>query len=92
MSLYTRKFNNDDLIAILALSKDATAIYTTEELVIEMANDAMICFWGKDRSVIGQTFRMLSLNWSANLFLTCWKMFGAPALLTKQKIPPHSYD
>ena len=56
MALHSRKFNNDDLVAILALSKDATAIYTTEELVIEMANDAMINFWGKDRSVIGQTF------------------------------------
>ena len=56
MALHRRKFNNDDLIAILALSKDATAIYTTEELVIETANDAMISFWGKDRSVIGQTF------------------------------------
>ena len=56
MAIYTRKFNNDDLIAILSLSKDATAIYTTEDLVIEMASDAMIRFWGKDRSVIGQTF------------------------------------
>jgi two-component system, OmpR family, sensor histidine kinase VicK len=56
MTSHTRKFNNDDLIAILALSKDATAIYTTEDLVIEMANDAMISFWGKDRSVIGQAF------------------------------------
>ncbi|WP_428331746.1 PAS domain-containing protein, partial [Mucilaginibacter sp.] len=56
MAIYTRKFNNDDLIAILSLSKDATAIYTTEDLVIEMASDAMIGFWGKDRGVIGQTF------------------------------------
>ncbi|MBB6107793.1 PAS domain S-box-containing protein [Mucilaginibacter lappiensis] len=56
MTPYTRKFNNDDLVAILALSKDATAIYSTEDLLIEMANDAMIGFWGKDRSVIGKTF------------------------------------
>ncbi|MDP9040498.1 MAG: PAS domain-containing protein, partial [Bacteroidota bacterium] len=52
----SRKLNNDQLLNILSLSKDATAIYTTEELLIEMANDAMINFWGKDRSVIGQTF------------------------------------
>jgi PAS domain S-box-containing protein len=56
MTSPTRKFSNDELIAILTLSKDATAIYTSEDLVIEMANDAMISFWGKDRSVIGQTF------------------------------------
>jgi two-component system, OmpR family, sensor histidine kinase VicK len=52
MALHRRKFNNDDLVAILSLSKDATAIYTTEDLVIEMANDAMISFWGKDRFYI----------------------------------------
>jgi len=56
MTIKPRRFNNDELIAILALSKDATAIYTTEDLIIEMANDAMINFWGKDRTVIGQTF------------------------------------
>jgi PAS domain S-box-containing protein len=41
------------LLEILALSEDATAIYTSPELVIEMANDAMIAFWHRDRSVIG---------------------------------------
>jgi len=51
-----RKLNNDQLLHILALSKDATAIYTGEELIIETASDAMIAFWGKDRSVIGQSF------------------------------------
>ncbi|MDB5112842.1 MAG: Two-component sensor histidine kinase, partial [Mucilaginibacter sp.] len=33
----------------------ATAVYTTEELIIQTANDAMIRFWGKDRSVIGKS-------------------------------------
>ncbi|GAB2765842.1 PAS domain-containing protein [Salinimicrobium soli] len=35
----------------------ATAIYTGREMRIEMANDAMIRLWGKDRSVVGQTLR-----------------------------------
>ncbi|MBC6110504.1 ATP-binding protein [Pedobacter fastidiosus] len=50
-----RRLNNDQLLQVLTLSKDATAIYTSENIVIEMANDAMINFWGKDRSIIGKT-------------------------------------
>ena len=56
MKMSSRKLNNDQSLNILVLSKDATAIYTGEELIIEIANDAMIAFWGKDRSVIGQSF------------------------------------
>jgi two-component system sensor histidine kinase VicK len=56
MTLGTRRLNKDQLLNILALSKDATAVYTGEDLIIEMANDAMIGFWGKDRSVIGRSF------------------------------------
>ena len=33
----------------------ATALYTGKEMKIEMANDAMINLWGKERSVIGTT-------------------------------------
>lgn len=35
----------------------ATAVYTGLEMKIELANDAMINVWGKDRSVIGRTLR-----------------------------------
>lgn len=48
------KLSRDELIDILALSENATAIYTGEEVTIQWANDAMIAFWGKDRSVIGK--------------------------------------
>ncbi len=47
--------NADQLLQVLSLSENATAIYTSDDIVIEMANDAMIGFWGKDRSVIGKT-------------------------------------
>jgi len=47
---------SDELLDILALSKDATAIYTSENIIIQAANDTMIGFWGKDRSVIGMSF------------------------------------
>nr|WP_260443477.1 PAS domain-containing sensor histidine kinase [Gramella sp. Hel_I_59] len=33
----------------------ATALYTGREMKIEMANDAMIALWGKNKSVIGTT-------------------------------------
>lgn len=54
MSAHSRVLDSNQLLEILALSKDATAIYTSEDIVIEMANDAMIAFWGKDRSIIGK--------------------------------------
>jgi PAS domain S-box-containing protein len=56
VSLEPYFFNSEELLAVLAQSKDATAIYTTEDLIIQTANDAMIGFWGKDRSVIGKPF------------------------------------
>jgi len=33
----------------------ATAYYETENLIIRLANDEMLRFWGKDKSVIGKT-------------------------------------
>lgn len=43
----------DQLLDIFSTSHIATAIYTTDNLIIEAATDAMIRFWGKDRSIIG---------------------------------------
>lgn len=47
-------FTSEKLINILSLSQNATAIYTTGQIIIQTANDAMIRFRGKDRSIIGQ--------------------------------------
>src|SRR5579859_2692805 len=52
---HNRRLSQDTLLHVLSLSTDATAVYTGEELLIEMASDAMIAFWGKDKSVIGKT-------------------------------------
>ncbi|MGJ1386846.1 ATP-binding protein [Sphingobacterium spiritivorum] len=49
----TFSLTNRQLLDILILSKDATAIYSSEDLIIEFANDSMLTFWGKDRSIIG---------------------------------------
>ncbi|WP_342644498.1 ATP-binding protein [Mucilaginibacter sp. CSA2-8R] len=48
-----RILSKDTLLDILTLSADATAIYTGDDIIIEMANDAMLAFWGKQREIIG---------------------------------------
>lgn len=50
------QITSEELLDILTLSKDATAVYTSEELYIRYANDTMIGFWGKRRSVVGMRF------------------------------------
>lgn len=49
------RFTNEQLLDVLALSENPTAIYSSEEMIIQAANDAIISLWGKDRSVIGKT-------------------------------------
>lgn len=49
------RFTDTKLLEILSKVPNATAIYSTEDIYIHFANDAMISLWGKDRSVIGKT-------------------------------------
>jgi len=46
--------DKDQILEVLSLSQNATAIYAGNDIVIQAANDAMIAFWGKDRSIIGK--------------------------------------
>ncbi len=55
MTYTTDRLSADDLLNILALSDNAAAIYTTDDILIETANDKMIAAWQKDRSVIGKS-------------------------------------
>jgi two-component system sensor histidine kinase VicK len=48
-------FTDKELIEILSLSPAATAIYTTGELIIQTANNAMLSFWGKNKDIIGMS-------------------------------------
>jgi PAS domain S-box-containing protein len=48
-----KRLTERTLLDIIALSADAMAIYTGEEIIIEFANDAMLALWGKGREVIG---------------------------------------
>lgn len=50
----TGDLTESQLLEVLMLSKTATAIYTTDDIIIQMANDAMLAFWGKDKSIIGK--------------------------------------
>ncbi|WP_454802192.1 PAS domain S-box protein [Mucilaginibacter phyllosphaerae] len=54
MSTYPSQFSSDQLLEILTQAKTATAIHSTDDMIIETANDAMIAIWGKDKSVIGK--------------------------------------
>ena len=47
-------FHKEQIVDILRLSGTATAIYTSADIVIEFANDAMLKFWDRDESVIGE--------------------------------------
>jgi len=49
-----RLLNDSQLLAILTLSKNATAIYdATDQLHIRFVNNAMLAFWGKNETIIG---------------------------------------
>ncbi len=54
----TRLLDCNQLLDIFSASHVATAIYTTEDLVIEAVTDAMLAFWGKSRSVIGMPIEL----------------------------------
>ena len=45
----------EKLLSLLFYSPNATAVYQGEDINIVSANEAMIKFWGKDKSVIGKT-------------------------------------
>jgi PAS domain S-box-containing protein len=69
--------NSDELLEILALSKDATAIYTTEYIVIDFANTAMLAFWAKGPEIIGmqleQAVPILKGQPFTNLLKEVWR-------------------
>lgn len=56
MNNFHSSLHQDGLFEILRQSNNATAIYTSVELVIEFVNDAMLKIWGKNSSVHGLRF------------------------------------
>ena len=48
-----QSLSEQEILSVLALSPSATALYTSEEIIIQYANQAMLDFWGKDNSIIG---------------------------------------
>ncbi|WP_412466923.1 PAS domain S-box protein [Pedobacter sp. KLB.chiD] len=55
MSQSSPFLSNDQLIEVFNYTHTATAIHVGETAIIQMANDAMLRIWGKDRSVIGKS-------------------------------------
>lgn len=55
MSDLSPLLNKDQLIEVFNFTKTATAIHVGENAVIQMANNAMLQIWGKDRSIIGKS-------------------------------------
>jgi PAS domain S-box-containing protein len=49
----SHKLNDRQIVEILSMSKDATAIYATSDLYIQFVNNAMLAFWGKGPEIIG---------------------------------------
>lgn len=45
--------SSDQIITFLSVYKNAIALYTTENIVLQYANKAMLAFWDRDESVIG---------------------------------------
>jgi len=52
---HRKRLNNDSLLGILCTSETPTAVYSGEEIRIELANPAMLKAWGKGPEVIGGT-------------------------------------
>lgn len=51
----SKRLNNDSLLDILCNMKSAVAVYSGEEILVELANPAMLSAWGKSQDVIGKT-------------------------------------
>jgi PAS domain S-box-containing protein len=50
-----RRLNKDSLLDILCAIEGAVAVYSGEEILIELANPGMLAAWGKGTDVIGKT-------------------------------------
>ncbi|GAB2685123.1 hypothetical protein GCM10027037_03210 [Mucilaginibacter koreensis] len=53
----TQILSCEQLLEVFSSSHIATAIYTSEELIIEAVTREMLKSWGKDRSVVGQSLK-----------------------------------
>ncbi|MCJ8208629.1 PAS domain-containing sensor histidine kinase [Mucilaginibacter sp. RS28] len=55
MSDYNLFLSDQQLLDVLAVTNHPTAIHIGEDALIQVANDAMLRVWGKDKSVIGKS-------------------------------------
>ncbi|NRF41234.1 hypothetical protein [Pedobacter foliorum] len=68
---------NYQILELLASPNTPTAIYTGSDIKIEIADDRMIGFWGKDRTVIGKSMEKAIPELKGQPFIgllqTVWK-------------------
>ncbi len=50
---HTQFLRSDQILSYLSVYKNAIALYTTEDIVLQYANDAMLAFWDRDESILG---------------------------------------
>lgn len=76
-------FNDQQLLEILSFSPIATAVYTSDELIIQSANGAMLKLWGKDKSVMGERLEKVKPEWKDQLAGTLLKEVWATGISSK---------
>jgi len=88
------RLNADELLQILSSSANATAIaiYSTENIIIEFANDEMIRFWGKDHSVTGKPMEDELTGLKAPSFLSILKSVWVTGENLKNKDTPYMLE
>ncbi|GAB2692352.1 ATP-binding protein [Mucilaginibacter koreensis] len=65
-----RAFTDTQLLDILAESLTATAIYTGDDLIIHLVNDAMLKLWGRSNSIIGMPLAVAVPELAEQSFMT----------------------
>lgn len=63
-------FSDQNLLEILSQSPIPTAIYTSKQLVIQTANQAMLRFLGKDLSIIGMALDIALTDFDRQMYLS----------------------
>lgn len=77
--------NNTIFKVLIEESVSPVGLYVGRQMVIQLANKAILKVWDKDESVIGKTFRDALPELEGQPFFNCLMMCTPQALLTKPK-------
>jgi PAS domain S-box-containing protein len=88
MSYTDYLLSDKQLLEVLALSIDATAVHVTEDAVIQYANDAMLAVWGKGKGVIGKSLEDALPELKGQPFIDLFKQVWNEGLTIKGNETP----